>query len=280
MSVILDFVAGRTPPDLYETYLAPGLFFPWANRLRDMVSPNGTCIDVACGTGVVSRTLASRPDVDQVSAIDVAPPMIAKAEALVQGTASENKISYQLASADQLPFGDSVFDYGLCQQGLQFFPDKVAALREVRRVLKPGGKFAAAVWTASADGNPIFGAFEEIVERRFGSDLVPLGPFSFGDRQALQDCAEAAGFVDFEVRRESMMSDLPDARTLVLFDLLFLGRPDQDGALQPLIDPDSDESDAQVETIIADMELAVAKFAQPDGSLRAPSTTNVLLAQH
>ncbi len=278
MSLISDFIAGRTPPDLYETYLSGGLFMPWADTLIEAVAASDACLDIACGTGVISRKLSDLPEVATLSSIDVAPPMIAKAKALKQEKGYATRAEFQIASALDLPFDDDVFDVALCQQGLQFFPNKVLALQEAARVLKPGGRLGAAVWTAGHDGNPAFGEFEDILARNIGSDIVPIAPFSYGDADEIRSVAEQAGLDVQAVERREMITTLPAVRDFVLFDVIFLGRPGADGALQPVIDPEDDTADELIETIIAEMTDAVRPYVQDDGTLRSLTTTHILLA--
>ena len=279
MTLISDFVAGRTPPQLYETYLSPGLFEPWADRLLASLPPWGDCVDIGCGTGVVSRKLAADTNVGRVAAIDVADPMIAHAKQVTAAKGLEGRIAFDVASALDLPFANDSFDRAYCQQAIQFFPDKGQAMREVERVLKPGGQFAAAVWTSASDGNPVFAAFEDIVGRSFGADLLPFGPFAFGDGEALRSVIDEAGLKIHALERREIESALPDIASFVLFDLLFLGRPDSDGVLQPVVAPDDPDADALVAKLISEMEEALADYVQPDGTLRAPMTAHMVIAE-
>jgi len=279
MTIITDFVAGRTPPELYEEYLVPAIFLPLANEVIGRVEPVGQVLDLACGTGALSRVLANSNDITRIVGIDVAPAMVDLARKIADDGGYANCADFHLASAENLPFEDEAFDVCLCQQGLQFFPDQQAALREVYRVTKPGGSFGAAVWTLANDGNPIFEAYERVVGELLGSDLIPLGPFSFGESDELSRIAKEAGFSKAEVARYSFETTLPDARTLVLFDLLFLGRPDAEGTMQPIIDPDSPSGDAIVTEIINGVQTATEDFRQSDGKLKACMTTNIVVAK-
>ena len=274
MTLIMDFVGDRLPPDLYDAYLTP-LFETWSDVLVELSAPSGRLLDIACGTGIVSRKLASQTNVDHVDAIDVAAPMIDKARTL---TGSDHPITFHIASADNLPFDDNSFSAAYCQQGLQFFPDKVAALKDAARVVEPGGKLTFAVWTYANEGNPVFGAFEEIVARELGEDLVPFGPFSLGSADQIKTLADEAGLANTAIERAERTTSLPDPRTLVLFDLLFLGRPGPDGNLQPLFDPADASKDALIESLMSEFEAAVREFQQSDGILLAPSAAHILVA--
>lgn len=279
MTLISDFVDGRSPPQLYETYLSPGLFQPWADELLALEKPYGACLDIGCGTGVVSRKLAPIDAVDMITAIDVAEPMVTLAKSIADANGLGERIDFRVASALELPFAENRFTRAYCQQALQFFPDKVQGLREAKRVLQPGGRLTAAVWTAAGDGNPVFAAFESIVARTFGDDLIPFGPFSFGNADALRSVIEEAGLTVRSLEPRTLHNCLPDVTSFVLFDLLFLGRPDADGVLQPIIAADDPAGDEPVAELIQAMKEEVAEFVQPDGTLLAPMTAHVFVAQ-
>ena len=115
-------------------------------------------------------------------------------------------IDWQQADASALPLADGAFDLVLCQQGLQFFPDRPAALRHVRRVLAPGGRAAFAVWR-SLPHQPVFSDLVAAELRH----LAPLGitaahaaaPYQLGDPAELRRLFEQAGFSRVEVRQRA-----------------------------------------------------------------------------
>ena len=276
MPLVPQFLAGRAPVDLYHQYLMP-TFEPWVTYMLERVPPSGRVLDIACGTGLVSRLVAASGDVSSIEAIDVAEPMIAKAHAL--GGDPEGKIRYSIASALELPFDDDSFDVAYCHQGLQFFPDRPLAMREAKRVLRSGAKTIYSTWCFARDGLPVFAALEEIAAEEFGSDLVPFGPFAFGDREAIGALAEQAGFEIETLATEQIGSPLPDVRTFILFDICHLGRPAFDGKLQPVLDFEDPANDVVIERIIARMEEATEDYRQDDGSILAPMSSNILVAR-
>ena len=149
-------------PDGYERYLVPAVFEPWGEVLLDVVgiAPGSRVLDIASGTGVLARAAARRAGGGGlVVASDVSGPMLARA-AIVGAPDRAAPIEYRDASADALPFDDGSFDVVLCQQGLQFFPARAAAVGEMRRVLRPGGVAGVAVW---ASGYPLepFGVYSD-----------------------------------------------------------------------------------------------------------------------
>jgi SAM-dependent methyltransferase len=130
----------------YEATLVPVIFQPWAHELirRAMPVDGEHILDLACGTGAVSLEIAGAGvSPGSLTGVDISPDMLAvarsKAEAV--GLTSE----WLVADAAHLPFPDASFDLAFCQQALQFFPDRPAALGELRRILKPGGRVAFCV---------------------------------------------------------------------------------------------------------------------------------------
>lgn len=273
MALIEEFVAGRTPPALYQAYLTP-LFETWSDILIGVSPPRGRVLDVACGTGIVTRKIAAQSGVTSVTGVDIAQPMI---DAAIAATDPGAPIQFLTASADQIDRPTGEFQSACCQQGLQFFPDKAAAINETSRLLESEAKATFAVWTSGGDGNPVFGAFEEIVASALGDDLVPFGPFSFGDRDRLEELAMNSSLELQMLERFEREAELPDPRTLVLFDLLFLGRPGPDGSMHPLFDPSDHSKDDQIEEIISKLTKATGQYQQPDGSLLAPSSAHIMV---
>jgi ubiquinone/menaquinone biosynthesis C-methylase UbiE len=155
------FTSGSVP-DEYERHLVPAVFEPWAEVLLDVIgiAPGSRVLDIASGTGVVARAAAQRAGGDgHVVASDVSGPMLARA-AIVGSPNDAAPIEYVDASADALPFEDSSFDVVLCQQGLQFFPARAAAVGEMRRVLRSGGVAGVAVWASGHALEP-FGVYSD-----------------------------------------------------------------------------------------------------------------------
>src|SRR5437763_7964910 len=184
-------------PKAYDEFLVPRLFEPWARLLLDEVKlrPGEAVLDVATGPGTVARLAAARlGSQGRVVATDIALPMleIARAKPVIAGAA---RIEYLESPAAPLAAPRGTFDAVLCQQGLQFFPDRPAALREMHRVLKPNGRAAIAVW-AELERNQIFAAFHAALHATAPAELAELitAPFSWPSGAALKAAAEDAGF--------------------------------------------------------------------------------------
>jgi ubiquinone/menaquinone biosynthesis C-methylase UbiE len=132
--------------DRYERHLVPTLFEPWAKDItgRARLQPGDQVLDIACGTSIVARHVAQQiGNSGSITGIDLNEGMLemARAQAAKMGA----KVEWRQGDAGELPFDDTSFDAVLCQQGLQFFPDKAAVLREMHRVLMPGGRLVVSV---------------------------------------------------------------------------------------------------------------------------------------
>ena len=133
--------------ELYERIPARYILGPWAPLLVSaaQVTPGDRVLDVACGTGVVTRIAAQRAGrTGRAVGVDLNPGMIAVAKSLPPPDGVP--VEWLERNALDLQLKDASFDVVLCQQGVQFFPDKLLALKEMRRVLAGGGRLAFSVW--------------------------------------------------------------------------------------------------------------------------------------
>lgn len=204
---------GSTPLDAaksYQDYMVPGMFVPLAEHMIELaeVTEGDRALDVACGTGSLTRLLAAAVgERGRVAAIDLSSQMLDVAREL--GSPSGAAIAYQQGSADALPFADREFSLLTCQQGLQFFPDRPAALGEFRRVLAPGGRAAVATWS---DGGFGFNAIIDALRRHIGDDIADMlaAPYVITDPGELRALLEAAGFSDIVVGVERVVVRFAD----------------------------------------------------------------------
>ena len=186
-------------PRAYDEYYVPRLFEPWARVLiaEADLRRGAAVLDVATGPGTVARLAAIEVGPGgKVVATDIARPMLDVARAKPSHSDGA-PIEYVESSAAPLAVSSAAFDRVLCQQGLQFFPDRLGALREMWRALKPGGLVALAVWT-EIERSPFFAAIHVALRATVPAELADLmnAPFSWPRGVELKAAAEEAGFRD------------------------------------------------------------------------------------
>jgi ubiquinone/menaquinone biosynthesis C-methylase UbiE len=191
----------RGAPELYERHLVPAVTLPWAIDLVDRVGvgPGDRVLDLACGTGVVARTVASRvQSAGVVAALDLNAGMLRIARSLA--AAGDHAIDWYQGSALALPFDGGAFQVVLCQLGLQFFPDRLRAVQEIRRVLARGGRVGASVYSA-IDRNPATHALSDALDRHLGpgASRTKRAEHSLAEAQVLRTLFVDAGFADVRV---------------------------------------------------------------------------------
>jgi SAM-dependent methyltransferase len=168
-----------------------------------------------------------------------------------------------------LPFERATFDMVFCQQGLQFFPDKPGALREMRRVLVSGGKLVLGVW-CSVEQQPGGRAMAEALERHVSPEagVIRRSPFSFGDPDALEALAADAGFQDIVVKPTVMTVRFPSAEA---FTKRYIS------ARVPLNQMVAAVDEKARDAIVADVNFALAHYEAGTG-LELPTAVNVVTA--
>jgi len=178
--------------EAYERYIVRSLFRPWTEDLIARIDRIAAkrILDLACGTGIVTRMLAPRAPVNVAfTGLDISPGMLAKAEALTEDL--EAQLEWQEGCATCMPFPEDAFELILCQQGLQFFPDHYASLKEIQRVLVPGGSAIISVW-GPLEHNPFYGVIDELVSAHLAEGAL-AAPFSLSNSDQLHALTTSAG---------------------------------------------------------------------------------------
>ena len=182
-------------PELYDRLFVPLIFQPYADDLARRVAAlaPSRVLETAAGTGVVTRAMAlALPAHVELVATDLNPPMLDRAAAV--GTS--RPVHWQQADAMQLPFGDACFDAVVCQFGVMFFPDKVHAFSQARRVLRPGGVLLFNVWDRIED-NELADIVTATLAKVFPADpprFLARTPHGWFDQAAIVRDLAGAGF--------------------------------------------------------------------------------------
>jgi len=205
-----------TGPEMYERY-ATRYMQAWTLDLLDLAGLRlgERVLDVACGTGQVTRYAASRVgQTGMVTGLDINAGMLTVARATP--TDSGAGIRWIEGSAMAMDVPAASFDVVLCQQGLQFFPDRHAALREIHRVLAPGGRALLSVWAMASPYNVAVGkAFETCVGIDTATRYRALRALS-PDAEALQSMMLECGFQAVQVRPRTVSLHLPFTDSFIL----------------------------------------------------------------
>jgi ubiquinone/menaquinone biosynthesis C-methylase UbiE len=253
--------------EIYERVLVAPLFRPFAERLiaRVALAHGDSVIDVACGTGIVARVARERlgPEA-RIVGVDVAPAMLAVARTV------EPTIDWRVGNAVSLPLSAAEhFTVVTCHQGLQFMPDKPAAVREMRRVLAPGGRVAIATWRSLED-LPAMRNLNAVAEGHVGR--IMDSRHSFGDANALKTLLVGAGFNDVSVETVAHDVQFPDGALFARLNAMaVIGMSEQGKAMS---EAERSELAGQV---AAESQDIVAK-ATTNGTFVLPLSTHVAVA--
>ena len=205
---------GVEPSKNYERFFVSAIGAPLA---MDLVSeaglrPGERVLDVACGTGIVARLAADRVGpTGTVAGLDINPGML---EVARSSSPAGESIEWYEASADSMPLPDESFDAVLCQLSLQFFADQVAALREMLRVLEPGGRLTLSV---PGPGGPVFDTLADAMERHISPQAAGFvrQVFSLHDKTEIEGLIGQAGFRDVVARSRTETLRLPPAEAFL-----------------------------------------------------------------
>ena len=245
--------------EIYERHSVPRFGLVWARDLVNLVAPASgeRALDVACGTGAVTRLVAEQvAPSGHVIGLDIDSAMLAVGRTV----ARHPNVAWLKAEALAVPLAEGAFDVVFCQQGLQFLADRLQALREMRRVLRSGGRLGISCWR-SADDSPPYAAIQRALERRLGRELGALPRFALADGIQLRALIEDAGFRDVRVHRRTMLVEWPSTDLFVR--AITAGAPTMMGAL-------GKQDDTALSAISAEVETEMHAFLHESGALRFP----------
>jgi len=246
----------RNPAETYESYFVPAMFLPWSRILLGHagLQPRQRVLDVACGTGIVARQAAPLVGAQgQVVGLDMNPAMLGVARS--RPAPSGAAIQWQQGNAMALPFPEGSFDAVLCQHGLQFFPDRDGAAREMLRVLTPSGRAVVIVLQTLAQ-HPVFEALMESVARNLALPVSAVStPFILSDAEELRSLFRVAGFQRVDIHQESATVRFPDPARFVP-----LAVTSSAAAVPAFAEMDEPARAALLDTVRAEVEPIVSAY--------------------
>jgi ubiquinone/menaquinone biosynthesis C-methylase UbiE len=196
---------------VFERHLVPAMLGPLAAALADRLPLRAgeRVLDVACGTGALSRIAAGKVGPGgRVIGLDLNGDMLVVGNSLPPPPGAP--VAWLRGSAQTLPARSGAFHAVFCSQGLQYFPDAPEALREMRRVLAPGGRLALSV-VRPIRLNPVHDWLTDALERLVSAEAADMmrAGFSFGDAEELRAAIAGAGFEKIEIHPDNVRVRFP-----------------------------------------------------------------------
>jgi len=250
----------------YERVMVPAVFAVWAKDLVETaaLAPGMRVLDVACGTGIVARLAAAQVgSTRSVVALDANEPMLVVARA--QPAPMGAQIEWRQGDATNLPFPDEQFERVLCQHGLQYVPDRAAALREMKRVLAPGGQLAVSTFSQSSG----YQIFERTAALFVGEQAAAImrEPFAISDRDELSRLIKIADLSIVQIHTKTLPAHFAAAGDFIEYQL--------GGRLANAVSTLSPDARA---SMVAALHKAFEPYAGPDG-LIFPMEAHVVRAR-
>ena len=255
--------------EAYERYLVPLLFAPGAEGLIELAAlkPGERVLDVACGTGIVARHATGHVGSGgKAVGLDVNEGMLEVARSVSRDI--HPPIDWRRGDAADMPFADETFDVIFCQQGLQFFEDRPAALGEMHRVLAPDGRLLLSV-LRSTKHNPGWRPLAEALERYVGPEAGAMmrAPFPSLSTDELRDLFAGAGFRDVHISIGIGPVRYPSAEEFLRLEAVS----------SPLAAPIGALEDNVREALIRDLSKTLVAYTDDDGII-FPAETYLVAA--
>jgi len=252
-----QYTLSGSAAEMYERNMVPAIFEPFARDLLEFadLQKGESILDVACGTGIVARLAWPKViPTGRVVGLDVNPGMLEVARNAARQSAAD--IEWTVGSVSEMSLNAGEFEVVLCQHGLQYFPDKPVALREMHRVLGDRGRLVLSVWRPISF-NAGHSVFADVLQRRMSEEAAATrrAPFIFSDRNQLRTLVADAGFHDVVVSLTTRVARFVSAEAMVR--IMIAGTPL--GAAMNSDDPEL------LHTVINDVTTGLSEYVDDQG---------------
>jgi len=253
----------QSAAEIYEGFFIPALFREWPDRIiaAANIQAGQRVLDVACGTGILARAVAERVGpTGSVIGLDINEGMLTMAKRKAPN------IEWKHGRAESLPFEDNTFDTVVSQFGLMFFENRLAAIHEMSRVLRPGGQLAIAVWGA-LEKTPGYAAMAALLERLFGSETAEAlhAPYSLGDLEVLLPLFDDPNLQNIKVATIDGTARFPSISAWVFTEI-------KGWTLSDSID------EAQYQHLLEEAEKELQPFVRVDHAVTFPTPAYIVTA--
>ena len=260
-----DSETGQVSEDaakIYDELYLPALFEEWCPVVVEaaQIQKGHHVIDVACGSGALAIAILDHIGPEgTVVGIDNNEGMLKVAKS------KSSRVEWRNASAEALPFDDEHFNCAVSQFGLMYFPDRENALREMMRVVQPGGSLVIVVWD-KLENNPGFAAEEQLWQHVFGDESADESLNNLGDKRALQNLFSSSGMPDAEITTHR-----GTARYSSIESWIHAGAKGwtEDDAI----------SDEQLDLLLQTADKELVEFITADGTVAFPTSAHIVTAR-
>ena len=244
----------------YEREFVPALFAQWPPHLIEaaQINKGDRVLDVGCGTGIFARVAAPHSgQSENITGLDLNESMLAVARSI------DPEIEWRVGDTAKLPFSDGAYDVVASQFVLMFVPDRVVALKEMWRVLAPGGRLVVAVWTESV----VYSVLAEIAMNQ-GAEVLAESvtvPFSMGDKRKLHSLFDEAGIPDTSIQTLDGYARFPSIDDFVRAEI------------KAWVTAET-TSEALLEALLSEARNRLAVYCADDGSVDLPLNAHIVSA--
>ena len=259
-----DSETGQVSEDaarVYEEVYLPAMFNEWCPLVIEAanIQKGHRVIDVACGTGALAITVSDHIGPEgTTTGIDINEGMLNIARS------KSSSVEWLNAPAEALPFEDDTFNCAVSQFGLMYFDNQENAIREMMRVLLPGGSLAVVVWD-ELEHNPGFAAENKLWEQVFGEGDGDESPNNLGDKIALENLFKRSGVANVQITTHQRT-----ARFQSIESWIHTGAKGwaEDDAV----------SDDQLKLLLKTAEEELTSFKTAEGAVAFPTSAHIVTA--